>query len=37
MLIKRNAKNQITLPKSLVQALGTFKYVSVESRGGNSS
>lgn len=34
MLIKLNAKNQITLPKSLVQAVGATEYVEVEARSG---
>lgn len=34
MLIKLNARNQITLPKSLMQAVGPTEYVDVEVRGG---
>ena len=34
MLTKLNAKNQITLPKSLMQAVGVSEYVDVEARGG---
>lgn len=34
MLIKINAKNQITLPKSLMQALGAAEYFDVQARDG---
>ena len=34
MLTKLNAKNQITLPKSLMLAVGVSEYVDVEARGG---
>lgn len=34
MLIKLNAKNQITLPKSLMQAVGPTDYFDVEAKGG---
>jgi len=34
MLIKLNARNQITLPNSLVQAVGATEYVEVEARSG---
>jgi hypothetical protein len=34
VLIKINAKNQITLPKSLMQALGAAKYFDVQARDG---
>jgi hypothetical protein len=34
MLIKRNAKNQITLPKSLVQVVGSTVYFDVQAKGG---
>lgn len=34
MLTKLNAKNQITLPKSLMQAVRVSEYVDVEARGG---
>lgn len=34
MLIKINAKNQITLPKSLLQALGAAEYFDVQARDG---
>ena len=34
MLIKLNAKNQITLPKSLMEALGAAEYFDVQARYG---
>jgi hypothetical protein len=34
MLIKLNAKNQITLPKNLMQAVGPTDYFDVEARDG---
>jgi hypothetical protein len=34
MLIKINAKNQITLPKSLMQAVGPTDYFDVQAKGG---
>ena len=34
MLIKLNARNQITLPKSLMQAVGPTDYFDVEAKGG---
>ena len=34
MLIKLNAKNQITLPKSLMQAMGPTDYFDVQAKGG---
>lgn len=34
MLIKLNAKNQITLSKSLMQAVGPTDYFDVEAKGG---
>jgi len=34
VLIKINAKNQITLPKSLMQALGAAEYFDVQARDG---
>ena len=34
MLIKINDKNQITLPKSLMQALGAAEYFDVQARDG---
>jgi hypothetical protein len=34
MLIKLNAKNQITLPKSLMQAVGTTDCFDVQAKGG---
>lgn len=34
MLIKLNARNQIRLPKSLVQAVGLTEYFDVEAKGG---
>ena len=34
MLAKITAKNQLTLPKSLVQAVGATDYFDVEARGG---
>ncbi len=34
MLIKINTKNQITLTKSLMQALGAAKYFDVQARDG---
>jgi hypothetical protein len=34
MLIKLNAKNQITLPKSLMQAVGPTDYFDVQAKGG---
>jgi bifunctional DNA-binding transcriptional regulator/antitoxin component of YhaV-PrlF toxin-antitoxin module len=34
MLAKITAKNQLTLPKSLTQALGATDYFDVEVRGG---
>ena len=34
MLAKITAKNQITLPKSLTQAVGATEYFDVEARGG---
>ena len=33
MLTKLNAKNQITLPKSLMQAVGLTEYFDVEAKG----
>jgi len=34
MLAKITAKNQLTLPKSLIQAVGATEYFDVEARGG---
>lgn len=34
MLAKITAKNQLTLPKSLTQAVGATEYFDVEARGG---
>jgi antitoxin component of MazEF toxin-antitoxin module len=34
MLIELNAKNQITLPKSLMQAVGPTDYFDVQAKGG---
>ena len=34
MLIKLNARNQITLPKSLMQAVGPTDYFVVQAKGG---
>ncbi|MFN7887661.1 MAG: AbrB/MazE/SpoVT family DNA-binding domain-containing protein, partial [Betaproteobacteria bacterium] len=34
MLAKITAKNQLTLPKSVVQAVGATEYFDVEARGG---
>ena len=34
MLIKLNARNQITLPKSLMQAVGPTDYFDVQAKGG---
>ena len=34
MLIKLNTKNQITLPKSLMQAVGPTDYFDVQAKGG---
>ncbi|PUE39597.1 AbrB family transcriptional regulator [Limnohabitans sp. Hippo3] len=34
MLTKLNAKNQITLPKSLMQAVGPTDYFDVQAKGG---
>lgn len=34
MLTKLNAKNQITLPKSLMQAVGPTDYFDVQTKGG---
>lgn len=34
MLIKLNARNQITLPKSLMQAVGPTDYFDVQANGG---
>ena len=34
MLTRINSKNQITLPKSLIQAVGPTDYFDVEVRGG---
>lgn len=34
MLAKITAKNQLTLPKGLTQAVGATEYVVVEARGG---
>lgn len=34
MLAKITAKNQLTLPKSLTQAVGASEYFDVEARGG---
>ena len=34
MLAKITAKNQLTLPKSLIQAVGATEYFDVEVRGG---
>jgi hypothetical protein len=34
VLAKRTAKNQLTLPKSLTQAVGATEYFDVEARGG---
>ena len=34
MLAKITAKNQLTLPKSLTQAVGATEYFDVEERGG---
>ena len=34
MLIKLNAKNRITLPKSLMQAVGPTDYFDVQAKGG---
>jgi hypothetical protein len=34
MLIKLNAKNQITVPKSLMQAVGPTDYFDVQAKGG---
>lgn len=34
MLAKITAKNQLTLPKSLMQAVGATEYFDVEARGG---
>jgi antitoxin component of MazEF toxin-antitoxin module len=34
MLIKLNAKNQIMLPKSLMQAVGPTDYFDVQAKGG---
>lgn len=34
MLIKLNARNQITLSKSLIQAVGQTGYFDVEAKGG---
>jgi hypothetical protein len=34
MLAKITAKNQLTLPKALVQAVGATEYFDVEARGG---
>jgi hypothetical protein len=34
MLIKLNAKNQITLSKSLMQAVGPTDYFDVQAKGG---
>jgi antitoxin component of MazEF toxin-antitoxin module len=33
-MIKLNARNQITLPKSLMQAVGPTEYFDVEAKGG---
>lgn len=34
MLTKLNARNQITLPKSLMQAVGQADYFDVQAKGG---
>ena len=34
MLIKLNARNQITLPKSLIQSVGPTGYFDAEAKGG---
>ena len=34
MLTKLNARNQITLPKSLMQAVGEADYFDVQTKGG---
>lgn len=34
MLTKLNAKNQITLPKSLMQAVGPTDYFDIQAKGG---
>lgn len=34
MLIKLNARNQTTLPKSLMQAVGPTDYFDVQAKGG---
>ena len=34
MLTKLNARNQITLPKSLMQAVGPTDYFDVQAKGG---
>jgi hypothetical protein len=34
MLIKLNAKNQITLPKSLIQAVGQADYFDIQAKDG---
>ena len=34
MLAKITAKNQLTLPKSLTQAVGATEFFDVEARGG---
>lgn len=34
MLTKLNARNQITLPKSLIQAVGQADYFDVQAKGG---
>lgn len=34
MLVKLNARNQTTLPKSLMQAVGPTEYFDVQAKGG---
>ncbi len=34
MLIKLNARNQITLPKSFIQSVGSIEYVDIQAKCG---